>query len=88
QPINISLPIKMAFEVVESPPGIKGNTADGGNKQVVIETGAKINTPLFIKQGDIIQVNTETKEYAGKYNGQTEDSKHQTPNYKSQFSKL
>ncbi|MCK5080558.1 MAG: elongation factor P, partial [Candidatus Moranbacteria bacterium] len=49
QPINISLPIKMAFEVVESPPGIKGNTADGGNKQVVIETGAKINTPLFIK---------------------------------------
>jgi len=67
-PVNISLPIKMAFEVIESPPGIKGNTADGGNKQVVIETGAKVNTPLFIKQGDVILVNTETKEYAGKSN--------------------
>ncbi len=69
QPVNINLPIKMAFEVVEAPPGVKGNTADGGNKQVVIETGAKINTPLFIKTGDVIQVNTETREYAGKFNG-------------------
>ncbi len=69
QPININLPIKMAFEVIESPPGVKGNTADGGSKQVTIETGTKINTPLFIKTGDIIQVNTETKEYAGKFNG-------------------
>lgn len=66
KPVNINLPIKMAFKVIESPPGIKGNTADGGSKQVVIETGAKINTPLFIKTGDIILVNTETKEYAGK----------------------
>lgn len=68
QPVNINLPIKMSFEVVESPPGVKGNTADGGSKQVTIETGAKINTPLFIKQGDIISVNTETREYAGKFN--------------------
>ncbi len=66
QPVSISLPIKMAFKVVESPPGIKGNTADGGSKQVIIETGAKINTPLFIKTGDMILVNTETREYAGK----------------------
>ena len=66
QPVNLSLPVKLAFEVIESPPGIKGNTADGGSKQVTIETGAKINTPLFIKTGDIILVNTETKEYAGK----------------------
>ncbi len=66
QPININLPIKMAFKVTESPPGIKGNTTDGGSKQVTIETGAKINTPLFIKTGDIILINTETKEYAGK----------------------
>jgi elongation factor P len=66
QPVNINLPIKMAFKVIESPPGIKGNTADGGSKQVVIETGAKVNTPLFIKTGDIILVNTETREYAGK----------------------
>jgi elongation factor P len=68
KPVNINLPIKMAFEVIESPPGIKGNTADGGSKQVTIETGTKINTPLFIKQGDKILVNTETREYAGKSN--------------------
>jgi len=68
QPININLPIKMSFKVIESPPGIKGNTADGGSKQVTIETGAKINTPLFIKTGDTILVNTDTREYAGKSN--------------------
>lgn len=66
KPVNLNLPIKLAFKVIESPPGIKGNTADGGSKQVTIETGAKINTPLFIKNGDIILVNTETREYAGK----------------------
>ena len=66
KPVNIILPIKLAFKVIESPPGIKGNTADGGSKQVTIETGAKVNTPLFIKNGDIILVNTENKEYAGK----------------------
>jgi len=69
QPININLPIKISFEVIDAPPGIKGNTSDGGSKQVTIETGIKINTPLFIKTGDIIQVNTETREYAGKFNG-------------------
>ena len=66
QPVNINLPIKLDFEVIESPPGIKGNTADGGSKQVTIETGAKVNTPLFIKKGDKILVNIETGEYAGK----------------------
>jgi len=62
--INIELPIKMTFEVVEAPPAVKGNTADGGSKQVTIETGAKITTPLFVKQGDKIKVNTVTGEYA------------------------
>ncbi len=62
--INISLPIKMDFEVVEAPPSIKGSTASGGVKQVAIETGAKINVPLFIEQGDIIRINTSTGEYA------------------------
>ena len=62
-PISINLPIKMDLEVVESPPSIKGNTADGGSKQVILETGAKIATPLFVKQGDVIRINTETGEY-------------------------
>ncbi len=64
--INIELPIKMTFEVTEAPPAVKGNTADGGSKQVTIETGAQITTPLFIKQGDKIKVNTTTGEYAEK----------------------
>ncbi len=62
-PINIELPIKMDFKVVEAPPAIRGNTADGGSKQVTIETGIKVNTPLFIKEGDVIRINTETGEY-------------------------
>jgi len=64
--INISLPIKMDFKVIEAPPSIKGNTAQGGTKVVIIETGAKINVPLFIKQGDIIKINTQTGQYVGR----------------------
>ena len=61
--INILLPIKMDFEVIEAPPSIKGNTAQGGTKTVKIETGAMINVPLFIEQGDVIKINTQTNEY-------------------------
>ncbi len=64
--INIELPVKMTFEVTEAPPAVKGNTADGGSKQVIIETGTQITTPLFIKTGDKIKVNTTTGEYAEK----------------------
>lgn len=62
--VNIILPIKMDFEVIEAPPNIKGSTASGGNKVVTIETGAKINVPLFIEQGDIIRINTQTDQYS------------------------
>ncbi len=61
--INIELPIKMEFKVVEAPPAIKGDTAQGGVKQIKIETGANLNVPLFINQDDIVRVNTETGEY-------------------------
>lgn len=61
--IQVKLPVKMEFEVIEAPPSIKGNTAQGGSKQVIIETGAKISVPLFVESGDIIRVNTETGEY-------------------------
>ncbi len=63
-PLDIELPIKMVFEVIEAPPSIKGNTADGGSKQVILETGIKVNVPLFIKKGDKIKINTETGLYA------------------------
>jgi len=61
--INIALPIKINLKVVEAPPGLKGDRAQAGNKPVVLETGATINVPLFIKENDIIEVNTETGEY-------------------------
>jgi elongation factor P len=62
--INITLPIKLDYKVTEAPPTIKGSTASGGVKQVTIETGAVINVPLFIEQGDMIRINTHTGEYA------------------------
>ena len=61
--IKIILPVKMELEVISAPPAVKGNTAQGGDKVVTVETGAKITTPLFINQGDIIRVNTETGLY-------------------------
>jgi len=61
--INISLPIKVQLKVVEAPPGVKGERAQAGTKQVTMETGAMVNVPLFIEAGDIIEINTETGEY-------------------------
>jgi len=61
--INVEVPIKVQLKVIEAPPGLKGNRAQPGNKSVVLETGAKINTPLFIEEGDIIEINTENSEY-------------------------
>lgn len=61
--ISIELPVKMEFKVVEAPPAIRGDTAQGGVKQVKIDTGAQINAPLFIGEGDVIRINTETGEY-------------------------
>ncbi len=62
--ISVELPIKMEFEVTEAPPAIKGDTASGGGKMVTLETGAKINAPLFINVGDVVRVNTQTGTYA------------------------
>lgn len=63
KPIAIELPIKMEFRVTSAPPAIKGNSADNVTKQIEIETGAKVTAPMFVKQDDVIRVNTETGEY-------------------------
>jgi len=68
RPVTISLPIKMEFKVVSAPPGVKGNSAGNVNKQVEIETGAKINVPMFINEGDLIRINTDTGEYVERAN--------------------
>jgi elongation factor P len=61
--INVVVPIKVQLKVTDAPPGIKGDTAQGGTKTVVLETGAEINAPLFIEAGDVIEINTESGEY-------------------------
>ncbi len=61
--IGVKTPVKVDLKVVEAPPGIKGDTARGGNKVVKLETGAEINAPLFVNEGDIIRINTELDEY-------------------------
>lgn len=61
--IGIKLPVKLDLVVKEAPPAVKGNTVQGGTKVVVLETGATVNAPMFINEGDVIRINTDTGEY-------------------------
>jgi len=61
--INFQLPIKVNLKVKESAPGVKGDRAQGGTKEATLESEAIIQVPLFIEEGDIIEVNTETGSY-------------------------
>ena len=61
--IGIKLPIKVELKVKEAPPAVRGNTAQGGTKQITLETGTVVNAPLFINEGDVVRINTETGEY-------------------------
>ena len=63
KPVSFDVPIKVDLRVADAPPGIKGDTATGGNKLVTLESGATTLTPLFINTGDVIRINTETGEY-------------------------
>ncbi len=68
KPVSIDLPIKMDFKVVSAPPSVRGNSAGNVTKQVELETGALINVPLFIDEGDIIRLNTDSGEYVERAN--------------------
>ena len=61
---GVKLPIKVELKVTEAAHAVKGDTAKGGNKSVTLETGAAITVPMFVKEGDIVRVNTETGEYS------------------------
>ncbi|HEY5382945.1 MAG TPA: elongation factor P [Candidatus Paceibacterota bacterium] len=61
--IGLKMPIKVELKVTEAPPAVKGNTAQGGSKLITLETGATINAPLFINEGDIVRINTELGQY-------------------------
>ncbi len=61
--IGVDLPGQVELEVIDTEPGIKGDTASGGNKPATLETGAVVRVPFFINTGDRIKVNTKTGEY-------------------------
>jgi len=63
KPISIELPIFIKAKVIETEPGIKGDTVGTSFKPAKIETGAMVQVPLFINNGDIIKVDTRTGEY-------------------------
>ncbi len=69
KPIGVKLPVTVTLEVKETPPGFRGDTATGGNKPALLSSGATINVPLFINEGDKIKVNTERGEYVERVNG-------------------
>lgn len=66
--INVVAPIKVTLKVRETPPGIKGDRAQGGTKEATLESGAVIQVPLFIEEGDIIEVNTDLGTYVKRAN--------------------
>lgn len=66
--IGIELPASVVLQVTESEPGIKGDTASGATKPARVSTGATINVPLFIKEGEWVKVDTRTGEYLERVN--------------------
>ncbi|MDE0886386.1 MAG: elongation factor P [Myxococcota bacterium] len=63
-PVNIQLPNYVEARVTKSDPGVKGDTSSGATKPATLETGATLNVPLFIEEGDLIRVDTRNGEYS------------------------
>lgn len=63
EPISVELPIFMELKVVETDPGIRGDTASGGTKPATVETGATVKVPLYLESGEIIKIDTRTRAY-------------------------
>ena len=61
--IGVDIPAHVELEVVDTPPAEKGNTSQGGTKPATLETGAVVNVPFFVVNGDVIRVDTRTNEY-------------------------
>ena len=62
-PLSVEMPASVILEVTHTEPGVKGNTATNATKPATVETGARINVPLFINEGDKIKVDTEKGAY-------------------------
>ena len=68
KPIDVKVPYKMVYTVTEASEGVKGDTVTKTTKPVVVQTGLTVRVPLFIKEGERIMVNTETREYVERVN--------------------
>ena len=62
-PLSVEMPASVILEVTHTEPGVKGNTATNATKPATVETGARINVPLFINEGDKVKVGTEKANY-------------------------
>ena len=66
QPIKVTPPTVVELKVVDTPPGVRGDTVSGGSKPATLETGAVVQVPLFVEPGEVIKVDTRTGEYVGR----------------------
>lgn len=66
RPVNITLPNFIESEVTYCEPGVRGNTAQGATKPATLACGAQVNVPLFIESGEILRIDTRTKEYVSR----------------------
>ncbi len=62
-PLSVEMPASVILEVTQTEPGVRGNTATNATKPAMVETGARINVPLFINEGDKIRIDTEKGAY-------------------------
>ncbi len=68
EPLDVELPSSVDLKVVQADIAVRGDTATGVTKKVTVETGARVDVPLFVNEGDTIRVNTETGEYVTRVN--------------------
>ena len=68
-PLEVELPNSVVLEIKETDPGVKGDTASGGTKPAILETGAQVMVPLFLSVGEKIKVDTRSDSYLGRENG-------------------
>lgn len=64
--LKVTLPNVIELRVVQTDPGVRGDTVSGGSKPAVVETGATVQVPLFVDEGTVIRVDTRTGEYLGR----------------------
>jgi elongation factor P len=66
RPVTVELPNFVELSIAKTDPGVRGDTAQGGTKPARLETGASVQVPLFLTEGDVVKIDTRTGEYLGR----------------------